>query len=179
MAACAKAPYDQLDAAEKAVRDARTAGAPIYVPQDFQGLEASLEAAKEEIETQYKLSEFKRDYTRADTLLADTRALGERLIAESHKRKEQAKAVALRDKEEAKEAVQEVRQLVERAEQTASSPVQKVSDEIKAEAEELNRSLAEVQTAIEANNHLVAQNKAKAVQEKSQELLTQVRGAQQ
>jgi hypothetical protein len=174
IAGCAKPPHEEIQAAEKTVREAETAGAPIYVPDEFTILVAKLEAAKDEIEAQYKISEFSRDYSRANSLLNDTRARGNRIIAEAHKRREEAKAAALQEKEQAKEAVQDIQKLVERVEQTSPDPVGTVSDELVSKANELNRTLAEVETAIEANNHLVAQDKAKAVQEKSQKLKTEV-----
>ena len=172
--ACAKPPYDRLQAAEKAVQEARTVGAPIYAPEDFNALEAKLETAKEEISAQYKLSEFRRDYSRANNLLTETRAEGDRIIVEAQKRKDDAKAAALRERKQAEEAVHGVRELVERVEHSGSSLSGKVPDELRAEAGELNRTLAEVETAIEADNHLVAKNKAKAVQEKSQKLQSEV-----
>ena len=172
--ACAKAPYDGQQAAEKAVQEARNVGAPIYLPKEFSALEAKLETAKEEISAQYKLSEFRRDYSRANSLLTETQIEGNRIIAEAQKRKQDAKAAALQEREQAEEAVHEVRELVERAEKTPASSLGKVSDELKAEAGELNRTLAEVETAIEADNHLVAKNKAKAVQEKIHKLQGEV-----
>jgi len=172
--ACAKAPYDGQQAAEKAVQEARNVGAPIYLPKEFSALEAKLETAKEEISAQYKLSEFRRDYSRANSLLTETQVEGSRIIAETQKRKQDAKAAALQEREQAEEAVHEVRELVERAEKTPASSLGKVSDELKAEAGELNRTLAEVETAIEADNHLVAKNKAKAVQEKIHKLQGEV-----
>lgn len=172
--ACAKAPHEGQQAAEKAVQEARNAGAPTYLPEEFNALEAKLESAKEEISAQYKLSEFRRDYSRANSLLMETQAEGARIIAEAQKRKDDAKAAALQEREQAEEAVHEMRELVERAEQATESPLGKVPDELKAEAGELNRTLAEVETAIEADNHLVAKNKAKAVQEKSHKLQSKV-----
>jgi hypothetical protein len=172
--ACAKPPYDRLQAAEKAVQQARTAGAPIYAPEEFNALEAKLETAKEEISAQYKVSEFRRDYSRANNLLTETQAEGDRIIVEAQKRKDNAKAAALQERKQAEEAVFEVRELVDRVEHSGSSLGGKVPDELRAKAGELNRTLAEVETAIEADNHLVAKNKAKAVQEKSQRLQSEV-----
>lgn len=171
--ACEKPPYDGLQAAEKSVQQARSAGAPIYAPDDFSALEAKLETAKEEISAQYKLSEFRRDYSRANSLLTEARTQGERIIAEAQKRKQDARAAALQERKQAEEAVHGVRELVERVEQTAS-PLGKIPDELRAEAGELNRTLAEVETAIEADNNLVAKDKAKAVLEKSQKLQSEV-----
>jgi len=172
--ACAKAPYEGQQAAEKAVQQARKVGAPTYLPEDFHALVARLESAKEELAAHFKLSEFRRDYNRANSLLAETQADAERIIAQTQRRKEDAKAAALQEREQAQEAVHEVRELVERTEKTSGSAPGKVPDELKAEAGELNRTLAEVETAIEADNHLTAKNKAKAVLEKSHKLQNQV-----
>jgi hypothetical protein len=172
---CTKAPHDQLEAVEKTVREAENAGAPVYVPDQYGVLVAKIEAAKGEIDAQYKISEFSRDYSRAHHLLAQAQSDGDRIIAEAQKRRDEAKAAALREKEQADRAVRVVRELVERADQGSASPVAKASDELRGEADGLNRKLAEVQTAIEANNHLEAQTKAKAVQEESQKLQKQVR----
>ena len=171
---CAKAPHEELQAAEKILRDAESVGAPIYLPEEFTALVTKLETAKEEIETQYKESEFSRNYSRAHSLLSETREKGDHIIAEAQKRREQAKAAALQEKEQAKEAIHGVRQLVERVEQSKPGPVEKIPDELAAEADELNRRLKEVQTAIEANNHVVAKDKARAIQVESQKLKTEV-----
>lgn len=172
--ACAKAPHEGQQAAEKAVQQARNVGAPAYLPEAFHALESKLESAKEEISAQYKRSEFRRDYSRAISLLAQTQAEGDRIVEEARKRKEEAKAAALHEREQAKEAVHEVRELVERAEQATESPLRTVPDQLKTEAGELNRTLAEVETAIDADNHLVAKTKAKAVQEKSHKLQSEM-----
>jgi hypothetical protein len=81
--ACAKPPHNELEAAEAAVREARSAGAPVYVPEDYRALEAKLETAEEEISNQYKVSEFSRDYSRAHRLLVEARGEGDRIIAEA------------------------------------------------------------------------------------------------
>jgi hypothetical protein len=168
--ACAKPPYDELQAAEKKVQEAETVGAPTYAPEKFGILVAKLKTAEEEVWTQLKKSELRRDYSRAKNLLAEARAEGDQIIGEAQKRKEEAKSAALKEKEQAQEAVQGVHALAERVEQGNANPAGVNPDQVKAEANELNRSLAEVQTAIDANNHLAAKDKAKALQEKSQKL---------
>jgi hypothetical protein len=172
--ACAKPPYDELQAAEKKVQEAETVGAPTYAPEKFGVLVAKLKTAEEEVWIQLKKSELRRDYSRAKSLLAETRAEGDQIIGEAQKRKEEAKSAALQEKEQAQEAVQGVHALAERVEQGKANPAGISPDQVKAEANELNRTLAEVQTAIEANNHLVAKDKAKEVQQKSQQLQTEV-----
>jgi hypothetical protein len=175
LAGCTQAPHDQLEAAEKTVREAENVGAPTYVPEQYGVLVAKVEAAKGEIDAQYKVSEFSRDYSRAHHLLAQAQSDADRIIAEAQKRREEAKTVALREKEQADQAVRVVRDLVERIDRGSASSPGKAPDELRAEADGLNRKLAEVQTAIEANNHLEAQNKAKAVKDESQKLQQQVR----
>jgi len=176
LAACAKPPHSEMEAAEAAIREARYVGAPMYLPEDFRALEAKLESAQAEISQQYKVSEFSRDYGRAKRLLTETRAEGDRIIAEAQKRSDEAKAVALQESKHAAEAVNGVRELVERAEQANGSALRGDHDELKTEADALHRTLAEVQTAIEANHHLEAKEKAKAVQEKSHQLQGEVQG---
>lgn len=178
-AACAKPPYNELEAAEATIREARSVGAPTYVPEDYRALEAKLESAQAEISNQYKVSEFSRDYSVASRLLVETRAEGDRIIAEALKRSDEAKAAALQESNHAKEAVNGVRELVERAEQANGSALRGDRDELKTEADDLRGTLAEVQTAIEANNHLAAKEKAKAVQEKSRQLQHEVQATGQ
>ena len=111
---------------------------------------------------------FAEDDNRANSLLAENQADAERIIAQTQRRKEDAKAAALQEREQAQEAVHEVRELVERTDKNVpAARLGKSRMNSKAEAGELNRTLAEVETAIEADNHITAKNKAKAVLEKS------------
>ena len=52
VAGCAKAPADKLSSAEAAVDQAKTAGAPTYMAEDFAKLQSMLTAAKNEIAEQ-------------------------------------------------------------------------------------------------------------------------------
>ncbi|TLY13411.1 MAG: hypothetical protein E6K69_09120, partial [Nitrospirae bacterium] len=67
---CAKPPTDRLGAAEKAVTEARAAGAPTYTAEDFAKLEGMLTAAKNEIAEQDAKLALLRDYGKAEQLLA-------------------------------------------------------------------------------------------------------------
>ncbi|MBI5410494.1 MAG: hypothetical protein HZA21_00720 [Nitrospirae bacterium] len=171
---CAKAPTEKLAAADKAVSDARAAGAPTYVAEDFAKLEGMLNNAKKEIAEQDARLAFVRDYEKAEGLLTSVQADAGRVTADAGKKKEEAKAAAVQAQQAAQEAVKTTQGLV------AKAPVGKdraALEAIKADAKGLATSLSEVQTAIDAGDYLGAQAKAKAIQEKSQAVAAEIQSA--
>ena len=52
LAGCAKPPAEQIDAAEKALKEAQMSGAATYTAQEYAKLEASLTAMKKEFTDQ-------------------------------------------------------------------------------------------------------------------------------
>jgi hypothetical protein len=171
---CAKAPTEKLAAADKAVEDARAAGAPQYMAEDFQKLESLLNSAKSEIAAQDSKMAFLRDYGKAEQGLASVQADAGRVTAESGKKKEEAKAAAVQAQQAAQEAVKTAQELV------AHAPVGKdraALEAIKADAGGLTNSLAEVQEALDKADYQAAQAKAKAIQEKAQAVATEIQTA--
>ncbi|MBI3603747.1 MAG: hypothetical protein HY205_04785 [Nitrospirae bacterium] len=171
---CAKAPTEKLEAADKAVNETRTAGAPSYLAEDFAKLEGMLNNAKKEIAEQDAKFAFTRDYEKAEQLLTTVQADAVRVTAETAKKKEEAKVVAVQAQQTAQEAVKTTQGLV------AKAPVGKdraALEAIKADAQGLTASLAEVQAAIDAGDYLAAQTKAKAIQEKSQAVSAEIQSA--
>lgn len=171
---CGQAPTDKLSEAEKAVMDAKLAGAQAYVAEDFAKLEGMLNNAKKEMDDQNTKFVLFRDYGRTEQLLASVKAETPKLIEETAKKKEEAKGVALKTYEAAKEAVKKTQALV------SKTPVGKdraAVEAIKNDAKALTASLNDVQMAMDAEDYLTAQAKAKAVQDKSLALSSEVRGA--
>ncbi len=171
---CGKAPTDKLAETEKSVLDAKLAGASAYMPEDFAKLEGMLSNAQKEIDDQNAKFMLFRDYGKAEQLLASVRAEAPKLIEETAKKKEEAKDVAHKAHEAAKEAVKQAQALVVRA------PVGKdraAVEAIKNDSKALTASLNDVQMAIDAEDYLAAQAKAKAVQDKSRALAAEVKGA--
>jgi hypothetical protein len=171
---CGKAPTDKLAETEKSVLDAKLAGASAYMPEDFTKLEGMLGNAKKEIEDQNAKFMLFRDYGKAEQLLASVQAEAPKLIEQTAKKKEEAKEAAHKAHDAAKEAVKQAQALVARA------PVGKdraAVEAIKNDSKALTASLNEVQLAIDAEDYLTAQAKAKAVQDKSQALAAEVKGA--
>ena len=171
---CAKPPADKLATAEKAVNEARAAGAPTYVAEDFAKLEGMLTTAKKEIAEQDAKLALLRDYGKAEQLLAAVEADAARVNTEAAKKKEEAKAAALQAQHAAQEALKTTQELVKKA------PVgkdQAALQAIKAVARGLTASLSEVQTALDAGDYQAAQTKAKAIQEKSQAVQAEIQRA--
>lgn len=171
---CGQAPTDKLGEAEKAVMDVKLVGAQAYAAEDFAKLEGMLNNAKKEMDDQNAKFVLFRDYGKTEQLLASVKAETPKLIEETAKKKEEAKAAALKAHEAAKEAVKKARALVSKA------PVGKdraAVEAIKNDAKALTASLNDVQMAMDAEDYLTAQAKAKAVQDKSLALSSEVRGA--
>jgi len=171
---CAKAPTEKVAAAEKAVGEARMAGAPQYLGEDFAKLESLLNGAKSEIAAQQGKVAFLRDYAKAEQGLVAAQSEAVRVIAEAGKKKEEAKSAAVQAQQAAQAAVKTAQELV------AQAPVGKDRaslEAIKADADGLNGSLAEVQAAIDKEDYLAAQAKATAIQEKGQAVATEIQTA--
>ncbi|MBM4121379.1 MAG: hypothetical protein FJ249_02140 [Nitrospira sp.] len=173
-AGCAKAPTEKLAAAEKAVSEAQAAGAPTYMAEDFAKLDGMLNNAKKEIADQDAKFAFTRDYEKAEQLLTTVQTDAGRVTAETGKKKEEAKAAAVQAQQAAQGAVKTAQDLV------AKAPVGKdraALEAIKADAQGLATSLSEVQAAIDSGDYLGAQAKAKAIQEKSQAVASEIQTA--
>ena len=173
-AGCAKPPAEQIDAAEKAVAEARQSGAATYTADEYAKLEGTLAALKKEVGEQDAKFALFRDYGKAEQLAASTKADGERVKAEAAKKKEEAKAAALQAQQVAQEAVKSTVDLV------AQAPVGKdraALEAIKNDTEALKASLNQVQIAIDKEDYPAAQTQAKAIHEKSQAVSAEIQQA--
>lgn len=171
---CSQAPDAKLGEAEKAILDAKLAGAQAYLPEDFTKLEGTLATAKKELQEQNAKFALFRDYGKAEQLLESVKAEAPKLIEATAKKKAEAKDAALKAFEEAKEAVKQAQALV------AKAPVGKdraAVEAIRNDAKALTASLNEVQMAMDKEDYLTAQAQAKAVQDKSAALSAEVRAA--
>jgi hypothetical protein len=171
---CAKPPTEQVNAAEKAVKEAQQGGAATYTAEDYAKLEGSLAALRKEIADQDAKFALFRDYGKAEQLAASVKADGERIKTEAAKKKEEAKAAALQAQQVAQEAVKATLELV------AKAPVGKdraALEAIKADAEALNSLLNQVQASIDKEDYTAAQTQAKAIQEKSRAISSEIEQA--
>jgi hypothetical protein len=174
MAACAKPPSEQLEAAEKAVKEAQESGAATYAAEDFAKLEGMLANAKKEVADQEAKFALIRDYGKAEQLAASAKAEAARVKSEAEKKKEEAKQAAIQMQQVAHASVKATQDLV------AQAPAGKdraALESIKADAQGLSASLDEVQKALDAGDYLGAQAKAKAIQDQSQKLSAEIQNA--
>lgn len=174
VAGCAKPPTEQIEAAEKSVRDAQQSGAATYSAQDFAKLEAGVAAMKKEAGEQDAKFALLRDYGKVEQLAATAKAEGERVKIDAEKKKEEAKAGALQAQQVAQEAVKTAENLV------ASAPAGKdraALEAIKNDVEALKTSLNQIQIAIDKEDYPAAQAQAKAINDKSQAVSAEIQSA--
>jgi len=171
---CAKPPVEKISAAEKAVAEARDAGAPQYMPEDFAKLESLLASAKSEIAAQENKMALLRDYGKAEQTLATIPTEAARVVSEAQKKKDEAKSAAVQAQQAAQAAVKATEDLVTQA---PAGKDRAALEAIKADVQGLTNSLAEVQTMIDKGDYQGAQAKAKAIQEKAQALATEIQAA--
>ncbi|MBI5854192.1 MAG: hypothetical protein HZB35_02965 [Nitrospirae bacterium] len=174
VAACAQPPTEKLAAAEKAVADAKAAGAQAYLAEDFTKLEGMLASAKKEITEQDAKFALLRDYGKSEQLLASVSGDAGRVTTETAKKKEEAKAAATQAQQGAQEAVKTAQGLVAKA---PAGKDRAALQAIKADAEGLTASLAEIQKALDGGDYQGAQAKAKAIQDKAQSIGNEVQTA--
>lgn len=174
LAGCAKPPAEQIEAAEKALKEAQGSGAATYTAQEYAKLEASLAAMKKEVTDQDGKFALFRDYGKVEQLAASAKADGERVKADAVKKKEEAKAVALQAQQVAQEAVKSAVDLV------AGAPVGKdraALEAIKNDVEALKASLNQIQMAIDKEDYPAAQAQAKAIHDKGQAVSAELQNA--
>jgi hypothetical protein len=164
VAGCAKPPTDQIDAAEKAIKEAQQSGAATYVAEEYAKIEGTLAALKKEVADQDAKFALLRDYGKAEQLAVAAKADAERVKADADKKREEAKSAALQAQQVAQESVKATLNLVAKA---PAGKDRAALEAIKADAEALKTSLNQVQIAIDKGDYQAAQTQAKAIHEKS------------
>jgi len=164
VAGCARPPTDQIDAAEKAVKDAQQSGAATYVAEEYAKIEGTLAALKKEVADQDAKFALLRDYGKAEQLAVAAKTDAERVKADAEKKREEAKSAALQAQQIAQESVKATLDLVAKA---PAGKDRAALEAIKADAEALKASLNQVQIAIDKGDYQAAQTQAKAIHEKS------------
>ncbi len=161
---CAKPPTEQIEAAEKAIKDAQQSGAATYVAEEYAKIEGTLAALKKEVSDQDAKFALLRDYGKVEQLAATATADAERVKAAAEKKKEEAKASALQAQQVAQESVKATLDLVGKA---PAGKDRAALEAIKTDAEGLKASLNQVQMALDKADYQAAQTQAKAIHEKS------------
>lgn len=173
-AGCAQPPTERLEAAQRAVEAARSAGAPDYAKEDFAKLEQEFALAKEELAKQEKTMAIFRSYTDADRMLTRVAEEGKQVETKAAANKEAAKTAALAAEKEAQQAVASTKELI------AKAPVGKdraAVESIKHDLSGLEESLGAVHQLIEKGDYAGAEAQAKSLKDKGAAVFDEIRQA--
>ncbi len=174
MAGCSDPPTQQIQEAEKALKEAEQSGAATYSPDEYAKLEGTLAAMRKEVTDQEGKIGLFRDYGKAQQLSASAKADSERIKLAASQKKDEAKAAALQAQQVAEEAVRATEELVKKA------PVGKdraAVEAIKNDVEGLKSLLKQVQASIDKEDYPAAQTQAKAIHDMSQGVSTEIQNA--
>ncbi|MDR4465592.1 MAG: DUF4398 domain-containing protein [Nitrospira sp.] len=164
-AGCADPPTEQIQEAEKALKDARESGASTYSPDEYAKLEGTLDAIRKEVSEQDGKFALFRDYGKAQQLSVSAKTDSERIKVATAQKKEEGRAAAMQAQQVAEEAVRAAQELA------AKAPVGKdraAVEAIKNDIEGLKSLLRQVQESIDKEDYPAAQTQAKAINEMSQ-----------
>jgi hypothetical protein len=175
LAGCAKQPTEDINAAQKAVEDAKAAGSAKYTPEDTKKVDDSLTAALNEIKAQDSKFALSRSYDKAKQMLAQVKADAEKVKTDIPSKKEEAKKNALAGQEAAKASIKEAKALLAKAPmgKGARADIEALKGDIKG----LEDSVPELQQLIEKEDYVVAIDKAKAIKEKADGVSNQIKEA--
>jgi hypothetical protein len=172
---CAQQPKENIDAAQKAVEEGKTAGSEKYSPADAKKVNDSLAAALNEIKTQDDKFSLFRNYDKAKEMLAQVKSDADKLKADIAAKKEEAKKNVLAGQEAAASSLKEAKALL------AKAPMGKGSrsdvEALKGDLKGIEDGLPELQQLIDKEDYLAASDKAKAMKEKADGVANQVKEA--
>lgn len=174
---CAKQPTEDINAAQKAVEDAKAAGSAKYMPEETKKVDDNLAAALNEIKAQDSKFALSRNYDKAKQMLAQAKADAEKVKTDVPSKKEEAKKNALAGQEAARASVKEAKALLAKAPmgKGARADIEALKGDIKG----LEDSVPELQQLIEKEDYVAAIDKAKAIKEKADGVSNQIKEAMQ
>ncbi len=170
---CGKEPAEDINSARSAVDSARATDAQTYASEEFNDLEASLNAALAEVNTQNE--KFLKNYDKAKGMLAS--------VTENAA---QVESIAKESKAAAKSAAEEMRSLAVTAIDNAKAAVGKapVGKGTRADIElfwsdisDIELSLAEVRMSISNEDFFGASSKAKVIRDRADALVEEINAA--
>jgi hypothetical protein len=173
LAACAKAPQEDIDAAKAAIDAVVAEGAEKYAAEDLKLLNDALAGAMDEVKAQD--AKFFKSYSQAKGMLAKVKADAEALKAELPAKKEAAKAAALEAQTAAQTAVDEAVAMMKKAPKGKGTKAD--IEALKADLKGLEEALAEVQGLIDTEEYVAASDKARAIRDKAAEVSNAVTAA--
>jgi hypothetical protein len=160
---CGKVPQAEIDAANAAVEAANTAGASVYVAEDFAALQDSMRAVNENVEAQNGKLFKKFDGVKAQLAVVTQMAADTKAKAEARKEEVKQEVAALQA--EVTSLVASNNELIAQAPKGKEGAA--ALEAIKADNALIETSLAEVADLVAADNLIAALDKVKAAKEKA------------
>jgi len=170
LTSCSKVPQAEMDAANAAIEQAKTAGADVYVHENFVMLQDSLNSVMVSIESQK--SKFINNYSTAKEHLNGVTQLAGEVKQQAETRKEELKLEIQNAIVEVKTLIETNRQLILEAPKGKEGTSAVVA--IKGEIDGIETSINETSTMFETGDYLATLDKAKAAKEKATSINTEL-----
>ncbi|HAN18568.1 MAG: hypothetical protein A2X13_13935 [Bacteroidetes bacterium GWC2_33_15] len=172
-ASCDKVPQAEIDAANAALVEAQTAGAEMYIPQDYLIVKDSLNAILEKVEVQK--SKFFKKFGECKEQLVGVTTLATDLKAKTEVRKEEVKKELEVALEEVKVVMEENNTLLTKAPKGKEGKA--ALEQIKAELVVLETSIVEATNMLTNGDFLAGLDKVKATKEKAASINEELKAA--
>jgi hypothetical protein len=170
---CAKPPTEEMNAAKAAIDAVVADGAMKFAAEDAKKLNDAMKAVQDEIKAQE--SKTFKDYDKAKQILAKVKADAGTLKTALPAKKEEAKKNATAAQDAAKAAVAEAKALLAKAPKGKGSKAD--IEALRADLKGIEDALAEVKTAFDGEDYMVAIEKSNAIKDKSAAISDQVKKA--
>lgn len=174
MNGCGQPPAQQLEAAQKAVDDAKTAEAETYAKDDWMKLEQEFTLAKDELAKQETVFPMFRLYDDVGEMLSTVVEYGGHVAAKASQSKDVAKTAALSMEQEALRAVVSTKRLMARA---LSGKERDAVETIRQQVTALEASFAVIHGLIENGEYLEAEMQARALKKQGGAVSGEIRSA--
>lgn len=170
LTSCSSVPQVEIDAANAAIEQAKSAGADVYVHENFVSLQDSLNSAMVIIEAQK--SKFFSDYTTAKDYLAVVTQYAAEVQQLAEIRKEEVSVEAQNTIAEVKALVESNRQLVLEAPKGKEGAAALVA--INGEIDAVEASINEANTLLETGDYIATLDKANVAKAKASAINTEL-----
>jgi hypothetical protein len=175
LAGCAQVPQADVDAARKALDDAKTAQAPDYAPEAWNAANDAQAQLDTELKAQENRNALFRSYGKAKTLADQAKTEAEQAGQAAATAKEQAKTEVAALIKQAHDEYDTAQQAI------ASAPKGKGTEadlaSMKSDATTIETTLADVQKAFDAGDYLTAKSKAEAAISSAQQIEREIENA--
>ncbi|MCK3683322.1 hypothetical protein [Maribellus sp. YY47] len=170
LSSCGKVPQAEIDAANAAIEEVKTAGADVYVAEAFTALQDSMLAVNQSVEAQN--GKLFKNYSKVTEQLAVVNQLTAEVKTKTEARKEEVKVEVAALQAEVAALVAQNNELVAQAPKGKEGTA--ALEAIKGDISVVEASIADVANQVAADQLLPALDKAKAAKEKAVALNTEL-----